>query len=722
MVAIKHGSQHEKIKRAITNSYINFESNYKRYNEFKKSLFETTLTEAQKTFCRNNGRPIIEFNLGDANASRLIGEFSKNTPSVECRKAGTQNVPPQIIDIAEGHLRHIIYEANKKFNFSIGMYTNMLAGGFAYGKVFTDYKAPMSFEQIIGFRQVFNNTLCGHDPLARAPHKADGGYMFEIYPLREEDYKSQFPGAPIKEIAFTRELGGFNWSYKDAENEGIILVADFYQKKKKKVKIVQLSDGRVIEEEKYERLEAMWKEHGIIEQFPIAVNSRKTEIEKIERFIINEEEVIKHQDTDFNYYPLVFFNGKSEELANDTGTMTYQFTVPYTYYNQGVQSLKNFSGQTLANGLENMIQHKWIVKKEALPQETDYLTAIFNPQKPNTVVVNAFNENNPEQPIPDPIREVQPVPLPPEVIATFTACDQLSQVILGTYDAALGINTNQLSGVAFQEAATQSNAVAMPYTTGYLQGLTQMCCVALDLMPRYLFNHKELPSINKKGKTDYLQVNTSPENTIDYDRDSLHVEVYAGVSYEIQKNQALQQIIAMMQASKAFDQFMNTDGLMILIKNLTIHGQDHLEEVAEQYMQKMQQQQAQAAQMQEKAMQNDPRVITAKAKVMEVQNKDKQNQFENQLRVAEVSIDKQRADTDGIVAMAQVNQEQINSAVQIEKAQTEREVHALDAAAKLADSDHAKNMDHHESIRKTVELHHAMKQAEKEVNSEKVED
>jgi len=39
---------------------------------------------------------------------------------------------------------------------------------------------------------------------------------------------------------------------------------------------------------------------------------------------------------------------------------------------RGYPKLKNFAGQTLGNELENMIQHKFIVAKESLPQEEEY--------------------------------------------------------------------------------------------------------------------------------------------------------------------------------------------------------------------------------------------------------------------------------------------------------------------------------------------------------------
>src|ERR1700749_2096608 len=109
-----------------------------------------------------------------------------------------------------------------------------------------------------------------------------------------------------------------------------------------------------------------------------------------------------------------------------------------------------------------MAQHKYIIKKKAIPPEQSYLDALTRPQRASTLVVNAFKDNNPNMPIPEPIIPVTPQLAPPEISNTITMADQIIQNELGSFDAQLGINNNQLSSLAIQEAATQSNAAAMP--------------------------------------------------------------------------------------------------------------------------------------------------------------------------------------------------------------------------------------------------------------------
>src|SRR5690606_20910453 len=102
-------------------------------------------------------------------------------------------------------------------------------------------------------------------------------------------------------------------------------------------------------------------------------------------------------------------------------------------------------------------------------------------QRANTVVVNAYSENNPDKPIPEPIREVVNVPAPPEVMGAFQVTDPTTQTILGSFASNLGKNDNDLSGKAVIESASVGNAAAMPYIVGYLQALTQIGNIIVDL-------------------------------------------------------------------------------------------------------------------------------------------------------------------------------------------------------------------------------------------------
>ncbi len=725
-ISPKTGSQENlaRLKINVSKSYLYFKDNYRRYHDFRKYVFKSSVNDQQKALLARQQKPVVEFNIVEAYVSRLLGEFAKHEPSIEVTPSDGKPVPPDVLELVEGHIRHIFYEANKN-NFAYEVYKDSLTGGFSVGKVWTDYANPMSFEQNIFLAREFDPCLCGFDPMARAAHKGDGRWSFGIIPYTKEDFEEEYPDISVERLSYTKDLEGFNWSYKNDQEQKIILVSDYYEKKKRKVKILKLSNGKTITEKNYKKMQAYWVEQQFIEQIPEPVGKpRITELETVCCYRFIESQVIAYYETDYKYLPHVFFDGNSINLTQDTSNTTYQMTRPYIYHAKGTQDLKNFSGQAWANYLENLIQHKFILKKEAIPQEEDYLKALTNIQQASNIVVNAYSENNPDKPIPDPIREVVNPPAPPEIMNAFQITEATTQTILGSYASNLGKNDNDLSGKAVIESASVGNSAAMPYVVGYLQSLAHVANIIVDLMPKYLVGNRSIPIASINGDKEYRKINQDGAPYLDYEEDAIKVNIEPGVNFQVQKNQALTQIIALMGVSEEFNKFMNSpSGLPILIKNLTIHGADELEAAIPEWMQMQQQQQQQQMQMAQQQMMQQPQMIRAQAEMLKLEHQKEQDQIENQFEIAKLGIEDKLADAEILTAESKVSQAQIDSAVRLEETQTSEVNHALETAAKLAeikDREHAREMDHHASIRDSVKLHHEINQSKnknkKEVN------
>ncbi|KAF5271649.1 hypothetical protein FQR65_LT05270 [Abscondita terminalis] len=218
----------------------------------------------------------------------------------------------------------------------------------------------------------------------------------------------------------------------------------------------------------------------------------------------------------------------------------------------------------------------------------------------SSLIYNAFLEGNQGTiPLPPP-QEVGRVSAPPEIIQTFTSSDATMQSILGSYDASLGINNNQLSGVAIVEGATQSNA-AVPYLG--------------DIVLKYRSEQLEMP-------------------------------ISAGVNFSIQKSRALQQIITLMQASPLFAQFINTEGLPILLDNLEIRGTDQLKAQAETFTEQLKVQQQQQM--------NQPNPVQEKINLEKnkLAAELQRNQLQHAHKTMELGLTQQSIDTDRMKLMA----------------------------------------------------------------------
>lgn len=694
VAARRYQDQLERIKTKIRRSHDYFQPNYDRYNEFKRFVFESSLKEEEITLLMTLSKPQLEFNVLEAYISRLLGEFSKQEPDVEIRAGNQDNVDPVVMKFLEQHCRHVMCD-NSNAHTKYEVYKDLLGGGFSVLKVYTEYADEMSTDQVIKIDRVYDPTLCGFDQLSRFSHKGDGNFCFELFPMSKETFEETYPDIDISTISFRRDFAGFNWSYLN-DNTETLLIADYYEKKKRDTTIVKLVDKRHMTKKAYNKMLDEWDDFAAP---PAIVTERKTQLTTIERYRIIENTVIEHVDTDFKYLPLIFVDGNSVMIKTPKNGNVRQVTRPYVYHAKGAQRMKNYAGIALANEIENIIQHKFIIKKEALPKEEEWLEAIKNIQKPSNIVVNAFYEKDPNQPIPDPIREIAKIPAPPETLQAFTGSDSLIQNILGSYDASLGINNNQLSGIAIVEAATQSNATAMPYIVGFLQGYQRSLQVYVDLLPKYYTTPTTLPLIDEEGKKNYIRVNQEQGLELDYESNAFNVLVTAGASFQVQKSRTIVMIKEMMGMSPLFAEFINEKGLNFVLDNMDGKGIDQLKSMVDEWLKELQQRKQMAMQQQQNEMQNNP------------------NMVKNQLNMQKMALDKDKHDKQYEIDMARLRAEQEKvlldlqkererNSVQLEKAATERAVHHADLHLKHKDQNHRHAKERHESYLKHKDMEH----------------
>ncbi len=690
-VSKRHQDQLTRIKENIRKNHDAFKHNYDRYNEFRRFVFESSLREEDITLLMTLSKPQLEFNVLEAYISRLLGEFSKQEPSIEISADNENQADPQTIHVVEQHLRHILFDSQNHHT-KYEVYKDLLSGGFSVFKVTTDYAHPMSFNQVIKFDHVYDPTLCGFDQLARESHKGDGRFCFELFPMDEDSFKEQYPEIPVERLSFRRDFAGFNWSFLNNTTK-MIMVADYYEKKPKRVKIVQLVDGRIMTMKKYDEMVATWQD--FVPPPAIMGKPRFTQLDQIVRYRLIENQIIEYTETDYSMLPLIFVDGSSVVIKTPKNGNVRQVCRPYVYHAKGAQRLKNFAGIALANEIENTVQHKFIIKKEALPKEEELLQAIKDIQKPSNIVVNAYYEGDPKQPIPEPIREVGRMPAPPEIAQGFLGADSLVQNILGSYDASLGINNNQLSGVAVVEAATQSNAAAMPYIVGFLQGLQRVAQIIIDLIPKYYTTPRTIPILDGEGKKSYVRINDERDpNSVDifYDQNALNVKVEAGINFQVQKSKALQQIIGLMQTSPQFAQFMNEKGLRILLDNIEIRGVDQIKQMSEEWMREVQQKQQQMMQMQQAQSQENPLMIRNQIEISKMHQEAEENRLRFELEKAKLAQSQAKL-------MAEIKTQDLNNAVKLEEVDVRRQ--QIEADVKLKHQDQ-----HHRHGKEAVELHH----------------
>ena len=245
------------------------------------------------------------------------------------------------------------------------------------------------------------------------------------------------------------------------------------------------------------------------------------------------------------------------------------------------------------------------------------------------------------------------MPAPPEIAQAFSGTDSLMEQILGSYDASLGINNNQLSGVAIVEGATQSNSAAMPSVVGFMQGLQRAAQIYVDLLPKYYITPRTIPILDEEGKRNFLKINTDDGMPFDFDTNALNVVVKAGASFQVQKSRTIMMVKEMMGMSPQFSQFIADKGLNFVLDNMEGKGLEQLKSMVDEWQKEQEKLKQQAIQMQQQEMQNNPAMVKLQVETQKLHQQAEKDKAQHIVDMEKIAVEREKIAADKIISEQQ---------------------------------------------------------------------
>lgn len=711
-VAKRYTDEAEKINKQILESHAYFSENVQRYHDCRKAIFKSSINENDEAFLSKLDWPRIECNVLKPYISRMRGEWSKQTPTISVSAKSDQISDDNLNEFLEGHFRAIIDDANQS-QFENEIFNDSVTGGFSVMKVFTEYESDSGFNQVIKLGRVFDPTLCFFDPLARKSHKGDGEYCGEHFPMRAEDVEEIF-GMDLGNVSFARGKDGFDWYYQ-TQNQKIAIVCHFYKKKYRKVRKVLLANGVTMDKDKYMERINNWDADGHIAVPPKIIKERDVKTTTICRYTLIGGQVKEYLETDFAFLPLVFVDGDSQLLME--GGATYQRTIPYIESAIDAQRMKNFTGQAFLHEITMMMKQHYMMPREAFPNQQGLAENWLETQKPSVLLYeDKDKEGNPlSPPIP-----VQSRPINPLLYQAFVDADDTVGGVLSHFNVNEGVAQKELSGLAIQEAASQSNASGFTYIMNYMGSLTQVAVIFLDLMPKYYVTPRTVPVVDASGERGFKMINGNTPDSIStkYDPSSLGVIVKAAVNFEIQRQQALDTMERLSVSLPAMQQLLEAPGAInVILDNIDIRGIDKLKEIAEEAQEaaakngpppnpqmmamQLKQQELQAdSQYKQAQLQADSAYKQSQIQLQQQQMQiDAQNQdMQNQIKMLQVQQAQQTLDLSKYQTLLQAQLDARDQSIQIQKAGVEQEAHLEELQMAAMDMGHKHALDIHDRL------------------------
>lgn len=483
------------------------------------------------------GRLNLTINKMPTYLDQIDGDIRLHKPGIKIKAVDSVS-DPQTADVIEGLIRSI--ERNSAAS-RIYAYAglHLAAAGRGAWRVLTDYISDKSFDQVVKIERVENAYAVYYDPSARQEDKQDGQFMFLIQEMSEEAYKDQYGNDPVDFSVDGDELA--NW-----QTEGKIRVAEYFYKKKVSDRTLYLlEDGRTVFE----------LEEGDEIKDRRQVPSYEIWWEKVDGKRILEGP----QKVAGTMYPIVLVWGK--QLFVD-GKLDVRGIARHA---KDSQRLYNYFSSNDA-------------ETTALQPKQPYLMPDSCLGAYKTVWDKASDENYPYLPYKvdpnnvslKPFREAPAMPSGGNSVQLQRA-DQDMRDTIGLQKAAMGMQSNEKSGIAIKERKMESDTGQYAFMDNLSAGVRTTGKIILGMIPEIYDTARMLRILGPDFKEKVIKINQ--QGGIDLTTGMYDVDIDVGPSQSTQREEFVEKISAILPNIPPEQAAMITD---ILFESMDFYRADDI--------------------------------------------------------------------------------------------------------------------------------------------------
>lgn len=467
--------------------------------------------------------------------NKITGEQRKNKPDLIVRSL-TGKATQEQIDLRADLVRTISYQSQNDLIYQTAFKQSLLMGWGAF-QIDIDYESPRSFQQMIKFIMIPDAQRTSFDPMSLKPHKGDGDYCSRQYVFGREQFAATYPYV-MNPVSYSdpRMFLDFQWETRDT-----IVVCDYYVKEWYPMKLLRLSNGMAVDENKWEEMQEAFKIRKelakdspvigslLLNEIPKVIGERQTQDYNIMHYRLIKDRIIDFTHWPSKQLPIIFVDGNSHFIEGR------QYTRSYIHEARDAQKMMNYIGSERATEIKNRRREQWIgTPDNIIGNEQQWR----NPELQMGILIAKPDSKTGQMPIKSP-----PWQLSQELLMEYQSAGQDIREILG-FSESQEIQGRDISGKARRERKIEGSMAAYVYYDNLNQAIEQAGRVVLDLLP-YVYNEDDRHVIvsKKDGESQSMILNQDMGNGLkknqieagDYD-----IEIDAGPSFAVQKEMALE--------------------------------------------------------------------------------------------------------------------------------------------------------------------------------------
>ena len=569
------------------------------------------------------GRPCLTINKLPAYIRQVVNDSRQNKPAIHCHPVDS-NSDKDTADILNGLIRNIEYTSNADVAYDTAL-ENAVTMGFGYWRVNVDYTHDDTFDKDLLIERIANPFSVYGDPDSTAADSSDWNCAFVTELVSKEEFERKYKDNEAVDW-FNDGYTQLDAPWREDEN---VLVCEYWKREPSTRTILQLSDGTVIDADIYAERKDIFDVLGVT-----IVNQRDVQSHKVMQYILSGAEVLEKNEWAGKYIPIVPVYG---DEVNVEGKRYFRSLIRDA---KDSQRMFNYWRTTSTEMIALAPRTPWVGKKGAFNSDMDKWSTA-NTQS------HAFIEYDGTEP---PQRQPYPAPAAGIIQEAMNSSDDI-KAIIGIFDAAMGAQSNEVSGKAILARQRESDTSTFHFIDNLSRAIRHTGRILVDLIPS-VYNGQRIIRVlgeDKKPQNVPLQqpVKTPEgmERVFDLTIGKYDVTVECGASYTTKREQAAEQMLELLRVLPQAAPLISD----LMVKNLDWNG---AEEIADRLATMLPPEiKGQNPQMQAMQQQYQQQMQMLQAQLSQASQQLQQLQLDHMIDAEKLKIDGFKAETDRLKIM-----------------------------------------------------------------------
>ena len=495
----------------------------------------------------DEGRPIVVNNKLPSFARQVINDARQNKPRIRTSPADDK-ADVKTSEVMNGLIRNIEYTSDADVAYDNGLESAVYCS-WGFFRVDLDYTSYDQFDQDIKIGTIMDPTSVYPDTNSQAHDGSDWMRCFISDVIDKETFEAQYPDADV--------IGGdlsndYSCDWGDEDN---VRVVEGWIREEVDAELVKLTDGQVMLMETFEQHQEQFQEIGITIE-----STRPTTIFKVTRYLFTGSDILEETEWPGRYIPIVpvygedfYADGKRQWKSMFKDALDIQRNLNY-WRTAGTEMVANqprvpFIGPT---GAFDTDEDKWAT---ANIDSHPYL------QYDGQVA---------------PQRE-QPPMVSQGILQEIMQADKDLKDIVGIHDAGLGMQSNEIAGVAIDARKTESDTSNFHFVDNLARSMRYAGRILLDLIPHVYSEARTIRVMGHDESVKNVQINQEIQEQggpriYDFSKGKYDLTVEVGAGYQTKRKEAVKN---MMQLATAYPEVTSIIGDLVA-KNMDWDGADEI--------------------------------------------------------------------------------------------------------------------------------------------------